>query len=111
MRTPKKKNPVDLSKCKIGQRFKTRDGKIITFDGKSGDSYYPFQVKETNNLYRRDGGYFISGESKNDIVEVLPLPRRKKAVPLTNIRHCLAYIKACRNSLNEEITRLEGLLK
>ncbi len=80
MTTPKKKKPVDLSKCKVGQEVRLRNGNTVIIEATSG-GLPGFPILASNgDSYTKTGRYFgDNSPSAIDIVEVLPLPKRKKA--------------------------------
>lgn len=115
--TPKTK-PIDLSKCKVGQRVKLRNGQEFTFGGLSGGKEYPYQLNEINNLYTKRGTYYHQGESLQDIVAILPPAKKakkpaKKANTLERFTEAFAKIafKGDNDLIRKAADELEGLLK
>ncbi len=113
--TPKKKNPVDLSKCNIGQKVKLRNGVIATFKGKSGNYEYPYCLNEINSLLTKKGTYYKGDHpAVHDVVEILPLPKQKKA-PANKDNGIKTWwastSKADQKAIRRTIKILEGLLK
>jgi len=73
----KKPPQIDLSKVKIGQRVKLRNGEVTTLTQKRDDSIFPWR-SEKGDAYRKDGCYFADGSRfKRDIIQILPLPKKK----------------------------------
>ena len=67
-----KESEIDLNTCKIGQKLKLRDGKIVNYDGPSIIPAYPHKTDGTH--YTHKGEYYANGDkSRWDIVEILPL--------------------------------------
>jgi len=67
------KSVIDLNKCKIGQKLRLRNGKIVTYDGTTdNDHEYPHTAQ--GFIYTNNGNYYDDGEqSKYDIVEIFPI--------------------------------------
>lgn len=100
--------PIDLSTCQIGQKMRLRDRKIVRFDGSSYNASYPY--KYTHPEYgmvtvRRSGRVFISSESEEDIVAILPLPKPKKP------RATPAAPKMSKKEILKAITYFRGILQ
>ena len=67
-----KESEIDLNTCKIGQKLKLRDGKIVNYNGPSIIPAYPHKTDGTH--YTHKGEYYANGDkSRWDIVEILPL--------------------------------------
>lgn len=67
-----KESEIDLNTCKIGQKLKDRNGKIVSYDGPSIVAKFPH--KAGGSHYTSKGEYYDDGqESQWDIVEILPL--------------------------------------
>jgi hypothetical protein len=127
MSTTTRKKPIDLSKCKVGQRVKLRSGEIAIFQGQSGGTTYPFLYEDNTGdsvgevrTATQYGCYSLSEPNhKLDIVALLPLlkkagkPGKKKAdnYILDNLRRLIADFEASRDVFTKEINRLKGLLK
>lgn len=76
---------INLNTCVKGQKLKSKQGKILTYLGKTGDLHYPHKVQYPSGEEgtRTDDGYvFILNQLQGDedIVEILPLetPEPKK---------------------------------
>lgn len=112
MTTPKKKKPIDLSTCKVGQRLKMRNGDTILFADTSGGSVYPY-FGDDGVSRTVTGRCYVSSSSSRDIVEILSLPKRKPAKRDTQAapRRLIAEFKAGVDVFSKKIERLEGLLK
>jgi len=120
-----RKKPIDLSKCKVGQRVKLRNGQIRTYneygpmeDGKK--SAFPYRMD--NSWYYPDGRVCYNDgihDEPYDIIAILPLPKKagkpgkKKGGndTLAKLRRILADFEAGRDVFTKEINRLKGLLK
>ena len=77
----KKEPKINLSKCKIGQRVRLRNGEVktITHIGNK-KNVFPWNT-DSNETYTKHGCYYGSGaESRLDIVAILPPAKAKKAV-------------------------------
>ena len=121
--TPRTK-PIDLSKCKVGQRVKLRNGDIAqlaTIEGHEAFPYCCVNIKNAQQVtYTKNGRFMQSArEYPLDIVAILPLPKKagkpgkKKAdnYILDNLRRLIADFEASRDVFTKEINRLKGLLK
>jgi phosphosulfolactate synthase (CoM biosynthesis protein A) len=65
---------IDLSKAKIGDKFRTRDGRILEYKGKSDvmiDDNYLFDDKEERRtiLLFRNGSYMLTYKHELDLIE------------------------------------------
>jgi hypothetical protein len=134
-----KKHPktpaIDLSKCKIGQKLKMRNGGIATLTGVESPikDDQPFMVSHPEVLdpfwYTAKGRFYSTGISEFDIVAILPLPKKKvKAIKekrpflksldevaerkiKDGIGEDLQTISIKRGDIRKLINLLEGLLK
>ena len=77
----KPKTPtIDLSNAKIGQRLRLRSGVIVTFgaiDLNTGTKFKYDAARPCYYSWMQNGRFFSNGESTTDVVEILPLPKRK----------------------------------
>ena len=76
-------NTIDLSKCKIGQKLKRRDGEIVVFSHYLQDCTLPCRCCDGVG-YTKDGFYLKKSEkTSRDIVEIIPLEKKtaKKEKP------------------------------
>lgn len=67
-------NTIDLSKAKIGDKFRTRGGRILEYKGKSDvmiDDNYLFDDKEERRtiLLFRNGSYMLTYKHELDLIE------------------------------------------
>jgi hypothetical protein len=78
---PKPAPVVDLSKCRVGQKLKRRDGSITVFCGSSQNPHFPYT--DGTYTYKSDGS-LLTEEHHFDIIEVLPHEEpAPKLVPFT----------------------------
>jgi hypothetical protein len=67
-----KESEIDLNTCKIGQKLKLRNGKIVSYEGPSIVATFPHKADGFN--YTHKGEYYNDGDKSGwDIVEILPL--------------------------------------
>ena len=67
-----KESEINLNTCKIGQKLKLRNGKIVSYEGLS--TSVTFLHKAGGSNYTNKGEYYADGEqSRWDIVEILSL--------------------------------------
>ena len=78
------KTQIDLSKCKIGQRVRLRDGKtarLVNVEKPATDEQ-PYHIQHDDGgmyYYTINGSFFSYGlSSQEDIVEILPPEKAKK---------------------------------
>ena len=70
-------NTIDLSKCKVGQKLKTREGKEITLGQITSLGVYPYLGSD--GVSRNNRGLFYAGKlSDYDIIDILPLEKKAK---------------------------------
>lgn len=113
---PQKKTNIDLSKCKVGQRVRLRNGKttkIVELD--SMNTILPVKVGN-GNWHRINGLLRLSNtQYPNDIVAILPAKKAKKpagkADNLDKLRRLIADFEAGRDVFTKELNRLKELLK
>lgn len=106
MSTPKQ---IDLSKCKVGQRVRLRDGKVVIFGGESTSAQYPFKYDHPNFgevTTRQCGRSIIFTENSEDIVAILPPAKKAAKKGATNKQWEAGKAKILRI-----LDELEGLLK
>ncbi len=105
------KNPeINLAKCKIGQRLKTREGKTVVYRGNSRDKNWPHLA---GNLSYTDDGFqtHSTDPNKADIIEILPLPKRKVKAP-KRLRTALEMRQPIdKQAIRAAIKLLQSLLK
>ena len=92
-----KESKIILDTCKIGQKLKLRNGKIVNYEGANGDCGYPHQVG--SYLYTNKGKYYGDDEDDDwDVVEILPLEDEEEKgcpdgfCPMPNVRQGPAII-------------------
>lgn len=106
-------NTIDLSKCKIGQKLKRRNGEIVAFAGKSNNRFYPYK-SNTGHYYTQQGAFCLSGSSPSDIIEILPLKKKAakkaKSPDSSKLRRAIATLKASRDAISKQIKKLEELV-
>ena len=76
------KKPLDLSKCKVGQKVRLRNGEIKIFLGSTLSSLYPFAAGKsiaTYGTYTKNGRFNQDREGNIDIVAILPERKTKPA--------------------------------
>ena len=84
MKTPP---PINLAKCKIGQRVRLRNGEIAIIEKfrEHEEEVYPW-LTDLGECYTQKGWYYADGEnSRLDIVALLPLPKKKAKAKNRNI--------------------------
>jgi len=118
--TPRTK-PIDLSKCKVGQRVKLRNGVIRTYNeydpNEKGEvSKYPYRMG--NSWYCPDGRVCYNDgihDQPYDIVAILPLPKKAgkpgKKAPKRMQKALAAFDTIDVPTVRRCIKLLEGLLK
>ena len=86
-----KESKINLDTCKIGQKLKLRNGKIVTYNGPSTNSDFPHRAGYS--VYTHKGAYYSAGEqSKWDIVEIFSLEDEEEKdcpdgfCPMPNVR-------------------------
>ena len=119
------KQKIDLSKCKIGQQVKLRDGTISFLQRISkGPVTYPYLAGGFS--YTKAGTYWGTPGSNYDIVELIPQATdktkpekttetngpdiRKLKTRIKNIKRTVLHLKNGMVSLSREIKRIESLL-
>lgn len=110
MSTPKQ---IDLSKCKVGQRVRLRDGKVVIFGGESTSAQYPFKYDHPNFgevTTRQCGRSIIFTENSEDIVAILP-PAKKAAKKPAKKGATNKQWEAGKAKILRILDELEGLLK
>ena len=104
------KTKIDLSKCKVGQKVKLRNGAIGSLlKNKSPNPNWPFRVSVDGIplSYTACGSWYSSSSpDSQDIIAILPLKSAKKAKPKTEPRS-----SADKAKIRAAIKLLEGLLK
>ena len=81
MSTPNK-TPVDLSKAKIGQEVRLKNGALAWFVGRANDRSTPYyflielQMQRGDRFFYNCNGKFKL-DSRFDVVEILPIPKKK----------------------------------
>lgn len=112
--TPRTK-PIDLSKCKVGQRVKLRNQQEERIIKINASHPYPYSCK--NGITWDESGLFQHGkEHPFDIVAILPLPKKagKKAsgMPAEKPLKMTKRERELHNGqINKVIEQLKGLLK
>ena len=67
-----KESEINLNTCKIGQKLKLRNGKIVSYNGPFIEGTFPHRAGDS--VYTNKGEYYSDGvQSQWDIVEILPL--------------------------------------
>ena len=107
--TPRTK-PIDLSKCKIGQRVRLRDGSLATFKYLNvANSLYPFvfKNKKGQEMARTKSGFYYHGGSpmsEFDVVKILSPEKPKQAgkKPNTLERLTSAFAATAWRPIDEE---------
>jgi hypothetical protein len=119
--TPTKK-PIDLSKCKVGQRVKLRNGKEVTLTRICNPKLraYPYFTSDGES-HIANGNVYETRNCEADIIAILPLPKdagksaKKKAKINTLDRLTAAFAKIAfkgdNDLIREAAEKLEGLLK
>jgi len=112
---------IDLSKVKIGQKVKLRNGEIVTFEGKNKSRTYPYLADP--HIYTKQGTFWPlkeKTESSYDIIKILPLPKKKTAknpaekMSVPKVRDELTdWIESAhkRDAIRTVINILESILK
>jgi len=104
-----KPSNIDLSKVKIGQRVQLRNGNIAILQ--EFDASDPlFTHKVNGNWCTKAGRLWINTPSQNDIIKILPLPK-KKAVKKPMLKNYLQIKGKNEKTIRAAIKLLEGLLK
>ena len=128
MSTTTRKKPIDLSKCKVGQRVKLRNGeecKLSRINAGMQFGYFMQSVTgdSTGSTHTQNGKYLPSGTSQHDVIAILHLPKKakkagkpvKEAKINTLDRFTTAFAKIAFKGDNDLIRKaaeqLEGLLK
>lgn len=105
--TPRTK-PIDLSKCKVGQRVKLRNGEVKTITGLDEATSTPFKWDSGPSSWRRDGKFYSHhGPSEYDIVEILDLPPAKRPAK----RAKKPMVEVSQDNLRAAIKHAEATLK
>lgn len=69
------KSKINLHSCKRGQKLRTKDGRIATYDYSSSQSGRHVVQLDNRATYYDNNGEAASSLNNGDIVEVLPLYR------------------------------------
>ncbi len=121
-----KTTTLDLSKAKIGQKLKRRDGRIVTYE-RWDTSDKLFAHLAGGEWYTKTGEW-TSHSHRKDIIAILPLPKRKvktathmgqkvdiaenrgKPDLRSNIQRIIANLKSGQDVIGRQIARLEAML-
>lgn len=107
-KTPK----IDLSKCKVGQRVKLRNGELKTITGLDENTSTPFKWDSGPSSWKKDGKFYSHhGPSEYDIVELLDLPPAKKAKRPAMRNMSQDNLRAAIKNTEATLKFLKGLLK
>lgn len=110
----KKEPPINLAKCKIGQRVRLRNGEVRCLkEIDEGNCVMPFFVG--GEWYMKHGYFWDTGATHHlDIVAILPLPKKKaktaKASNLTETAKLVFRLKGAMNVVNGLVKELEASL-
>ena len=114
-----KKTQIDLSKCKIGQRVRLRDGKtarLVNVEKPATDEQ-PYHIQHDAGgtyYYTIDGSFLSYGPiSLDDIVEILPPEKTGKKQPVKEpmVDQSQKMIREAIESAERTIFLLKSLLK
>ena len=99
-------NTIDLSKCKVGQKLKTREGKEITLGQITSLGVYPYLGSD--GVSRNNRGLFYAGKlSDYDIIDILPLEKKAKKKSKPSDKSWTAKQKAAIRQILKLVTELD----
>lgn len=99
-------NTIDLSKCKVGQKLKTREGKEITLGQITSLGVYPYLGSD--GVSRNNRGLFYAGKlSDYDIIDILPLEKKAKKKSKPSGKSWTAKQKAAIRQILKLVTELD----
>ena len=107
--------PINLAKCKIGQRVRLRNGREATFKQRiKGKCIFPFAYQIDGALstvwVNQHGSYLNSTEAHDfDIIALLPLPKKKAPPRLQKALKLPATLD--KQAIKAAIKTLQALLK
>lgn len=110
--------PINLAKCKIGQRFQMRNGKIAILHKVESPitDNQPYLVRHEDEnkevdpyYYTSSGSFYSSGKSEFDIIAILPLPKKKAPPRLQKALNLPAPLD--KQAIRAAIKTLQALLK
>lgn len=110
---------IDLSKVKIGQQVKLRNNRVVLLNERDNSECF-YNHSAGGNWYTRDGRLWRNLESREDIVKILPLPKKKvvkkpaKKMHAQEVRQeLLDWIESAhkKDAIRTVISLLESLIK